>query len=206
MSLDLGTIVEDFAFGFKQADSKFPTAVNVRSKQEFQPGLGPHSEAETIKLVMNELARMYPERYVGQYATGVAYPESARRKCDLCLGQPPGWEWAIEVKMIRFLGDNGKVNDNILMHVLSPYAEHRSALTDCDKLIQFSLKGKKAILIYGFDHEEWPLDPAVEAFETLARARVRLGKKYMAGFADLIHPIHRAGRVFGWEIIQGSAT
>ena len=33
--------------------------------------------------------------------------------------------------MLRFMGDNGKLNDNIVMHILSPYPEHRSALTDC---------------------------------------------------------------------------
>jgi hypothetical protein len=49
----------------------------------------------------------------------------------VCLGGPAPWEWAIEVKMLRFMGDNGKLNDNIVMHILSPYPEHRSALTDC---------------------------------------------------------------------------
>jgi hypothetical protein len=34
--------------------------------------------------------------------------------------------------MLRLLGDNGKLNDNMLMHVLSPYQAHRSALTDCE--------------------------------------------------------------------------
>lgn len=32
------------------------------------------------------------------------------------------------------LGDNGKPNDNMIMHILSPYPDHRSALTDCSKL------------------------------------------------------------------------
>jgi len=27
------------------------------------------------------------------------------------------------------MGDNGKPNDNMLMHILSPYPAHRSALT-----------------------------------------------------------------------------
>lgn len=122
------TFIEDFASGFKEAERKQPNAVNVRSKLEFSAGIGPHSEAETVRLVMIELARLFPAKYAGRYATGVPYPESARRKCDLCLGTPPVWDWSIEVKMIRFFGDNGKLNDNILMHVLSPYPAHRSAL------------------------------------------------------------------------------
>ena len=88
--------------------------------------------------------------------------------------------------MLRFFGDNGKLNDNILMHVLSPYPEHRSALTDCDKLLRSRIKGRKAILIYGFDHEEWPLDPAVEAFEALAKLRADIGVRFTASFEDLV--------------------
>ena len=30
---------------------------------------------------------------------------------------------------LRLKGDNGKPNDNMLMHILSPYPQHRSALT-----------------------------------------------------------------------------
>lgn len=36
--------------------------------------------------------------------------------------------------MLRLFGDNAKLNDNMLMHLLSPYPAHRSALTDCEKL------------------------------------------------------------------------
>ena len=81
----------------------------------------------------------------------------------------PDWTWAIEVKTLRFFGDDGKLNDNMLMHLLSPYAEHRSALTDCDKLARSALHGRKGVLIFGYDHAAWPLDPAIEAFATLAR-------------------------------------
>jgi hypothetical protein len=38
--------------------------------------------------------------------------------------------------MLRLMGDNGKPNDNMLMHILSPYPSHRSALTDCQKLLR----------------------------------------------------------------------
>jgi hypothetical protein len=202
--LDLANIVADFAAGLKRADAKRPQAVNVRTKKPFQPGIGPHSEAKTIELVLSELAESRPQHYAG-FETGVPYFEFPRQRCDLCLGQPPGWDWAIEVKMLRFLGDNGKPNDNILMHVLSPYPQHRSALTDCEKLARAEIGTRKAILIYGFDHDEWPLDPAIEAFENLAGRKVQLGLRESAMFLDLVHPVHANGRVFGWEIgAQGS--
>jgi hypothetical protein len=118
------------------------------------------------------------------------------------LGDNGDTEWAIEVKMLRILGDNGKANDNILMHILSPYPSHRSALTDCDKLARSSLGRSKAILIYGYDATDWPLGPTIDAFEALAAARVRLGPRHAAKFGGLIHPVHSAGEVFAWQLLD----
>ena len=63
---------------------------------------------------------------------GMPYPVLARQRCDIAIGDPI--QWAVEVKMLRLFGDNGKLNDNMVMHVLSPYPQHRSALTDVSKL------------------------------------------------------------------------
>lgn len=59
--------------------------------------------------------------------------------------------------MLRIMGDNGKPNDNTLMHILSPYPAHRSALTDADKLARSSLPGEKAIVIYAYEYPLCPL-------------------------------------------------
>jgi hypothetical protein len=132
----------------------------------------------------------------------VPYSGASRQKCDLCVGDDPDWALAVEVKMLRLMGDNGKPNDNMLMHILSPYASDRSALTDCTKLLESGLAGTKAIVIYGFDYPSLPMDPAIEAFETLARSRVRLGERQVAGYRGLVHPIHQEGRVFGWAVAR----
>ncbi len=200
MTTILKEFVSNFALCLQLVDSKRPQAMNIRSRVEFQPGIGPHTEAQTIRLVSDELAQQMPGKYTGRITLAVPYPEAPRKKCDLCIGSLPKWEWAIEVKMIRFLGDNGKLNDNILMHILSPYPEHRSALTDCAKLSTSSLGIHKAIIIYGFEHADWPLEPAIEAFEALASTKVIMSGRARADFANLVHPIHRAGSVFGWEI------
>ena len=200
MSVLLDQLVRDFAEALAAADAKRPRAVNARSKAAFQPGIGPHTEAQTVRLVSDELERIAPAAYRGRLALGVAYPEASRQKCDLCVGSPPDWEWAVEVKMLRILGDNGKANDNILMHILSPYSAHRSALTDCLKLAQSGLGRRKAILIYGYDAQEWPLGPAIDAFETLARAKASLGPRRSAVFSGLVHPVHSSGEVFAWEL------
>jgi hypothetical protein len=55
-------------------------------------------------------------------------------------------------------------------------------------------------MIYGYDFDRFPLDIAIQAFETLARTNVRLGVREKADFCGLIHPIHRKGSVFAWEI------
>jgi hypothetical protein len=65
-------------------------------------------------------------RYSNRLRVVVPYP-IGRQKCDLCIGVPPSWEWAVEIKMLRLMGDNGKPNDNMLRHILSPYPNDRSA-------------------------------------------------------------------------------
>jgi hypothetical protein len=104
--------------------------------------------------------------------------------------------------MLRLFGDNGNLNDNMLMHILSPYPEHRSALTDCEKLVESGLAGVKAILIYGFESAEFPTAPAIKAFELLARDRVTLSDRAEACFRNLIHPVHTSGIVVAWDISE----
>ena len=101
--------------------------------------------------------------------------------------------------MLRLMGDNGKPNDNILMHILSPYPEHRSALTDCTKLTSSGFTGRTALLIYGCEYTEWPIEPAITSFELLADQNVTLGVRNQAETQQLIHSIHNQGRVFSWE-------
>ena len=197
--MSLTELVSDFASAMERVDAAAPQAVNARSGAPFQPGLGPHTEAQTVALVMDELVRTAPAVY-RNHQQGVSYPRMPRQRCDLCLGTPPNWEWAIEIKMIRMLGDNDKPNDNLPTHILSPYPSHRSALTDCEKLMSSDLGQRKAILIYGYDYVEYPVDALLDAFETLARQRVTLGERVSAHFGGLIHPVHREGSVSAWEL------
>jgi hypothetical protein len=106
----------------------------------------------------------------------------------------------IEAKMMRLMGDNGKPNDNILTHILSPYPQQRSALTDCRKLIASGFVGTPTILIYGYEYKNYPLEPVVDAFECLASKTALLSKRHMTTFTELIHPVHQAGAVYAWTI------
>lgn len=198
--MELTQLVADFAVGLTQVDARRPIAVNQRSKLRFQAGIGPHSEAAAVRLIGDEMLAHVPERY-SHVTYGISYPSSPRQKCDLGLACVDGTSWVLEVKLLRFRGDNGQPNDNMLMHILSPYPAHRSALTDCEKLLASGLDGRKAVLIYGFDDSEWPLETAIAAFETLARARARLGTKSTSRSGGLCHPVHQFGVVFAWELL-----
>jgi hypothetical protein len=195
----LTAFVANFADGLKAADAKQPQAVNQRSEQIFQPGIGPHTEAQTVRLVLDEMRAARPARY-SRVEIAVPYPTERRQKCDLAV-QAGGEHWFIEVKMWRLLGDNGKLNDKILMNVLSPYAQHRSAVIDCERLSNSGFTGRKAILIYGYEAAGWPLGLVIDAFQTLARTRTHLSECQAATFDGLCHPIHRSGAVYGWELL-----
>jgi hypothetical protein len=199
----LPQLVRDFAIGPERADARQPQAIGSRTGRVYQPGVGPHTEAQTLALVADELIALDSEYAAHRF--DVPYPGSSPQRCDWCLGEPPSWTWAIEAKLLRLFGDNGKLNDNMLMHILSPYAAHRSALTDCEKLAGSALLGLKAAVIFGYDYDGWEMDPAVEAFETLAQQRVKLGPRHTARFGQLIHPVHQRGRVFAWELDESAS-
>jgi hypothetical protein len=197
--LELSQLIDDISVCIKRIDARRPQAANVRTGAVYQPGIGPHPETQAVALIVTELQQFDKARYGGLVQTNISYPQG-RQKCDLCFGTSPSWEWAIEIKMLRLMGDNGKPNDNMLMHILSPYPTDRSALTDCVKLSESGLPGRKAVIIYGFDYPNLPMDPAVEAFETLAGHWVGLGPRCTGHYSKLVHPVHAAGRVFGWEV------
>lgn len=193
----LDRLARDFSSGIKAVDATKPVWRSARTGNAYQAGAGPLPETETVRQVAEELARRSPTLY-GTYSLGVPYPSSPRQRRDWVTGEPPAL--AIEVKMLRLMGNNGKPNDNMLMHILSPYAAHRSALTDTEKLVNSGFSSTCIVLIYGFDYPSWPLDPAIDASERLAGNLVTLSDRAEADFDGLVHPIHRAGRVFAWGV------
>jgi hypothetical protein len=72
--------------------------------------------------------------------------------------------------MARFKGDNGKVDDTAIKDLISPYGADRSALTDVQKLAHSGFPSKKAILIYGFEFTDRPLDPETSRSSPVARS------------------------------------
>lgn len=200
MTLQLSTLVEDFAAGLVSADAKRPVAHNQRTKAPYQPGIGPHTEAQVLSLVASEMRAVHPDRY-SDLDLDVAYPERSRKRCDLATGKGVQRIF-VEVKMLRLFGDNGKLNDNMLMHILSPYPENRSAVTDCGKLRASHFDGSLAILIFGYSYPGWPIEPAVSAFEAIAERGGGIGPRASARFSGLCHPVHDNGEVLAWEVFR----
>ena len=194
--MELEKIVNDVAAAFTRADNNKPIWVS-RTGRQYQAGIGPHAEDAAVALMLIELRQIDPDRSLacGQF---VPYPHAPRQKCDLWIGDPLAW--VAEIKMARFKGDNGKQDDTALKDLLSPYEADRSALTDTVKLARSDFPCRKALLIYGFEFEDRPLEPVVLALETLARQRANLGARRQAEMGSLVHPVHSAGAVFGWEI------
>ena len=110
----------------------------------------------------------------------VKYP-TRRGKCDLCIRSSdydpgigePAFEWAIEMKYVRFIGDNGKNNDYGVTKVASPYRKDSSSVLDAERLLEFNLAKRKAIVMYGFEFDTASHDHAVLWCETVSDAAER---------------------------------
>jgi hypothetical protein len=194
----LERVTHDLAAAITAIDAKQPVARNKRSGVSFTAGIGPHSEGETFALALNEMRRSSPDFY-RELSSSIPYPSNPRQRCDALLVTTEG-PLFIEGKLLRLKGDNGKPNDNMLMHIVSPYAQHRSALTDCTKLSISGFEGRKAIVIVGYDYPDLPLALAIKAFELLAAELVKLGKRNEATFSGLCHPVHSEGRAMAWQV------
>ncbi len=186
----LEQFIRDFANAVIAADHTRPKAVDAVL---LRPGIGTLPEADALRLIALELAQADPETYAGRIALDVPYPDSPGRTCSLCIGSPPVWTFVAEVRMLRYVDEEGRLSDNIL-------ASHRSAVAGCVDLANSTLGESKAVIVYGFDDSQWPLDPAIDAFERMARAKVKLGERCSAPFDTLWHPVYARGRAFGWSI------
>jgi hypothetical protein len=158
--VELVEIVKDFAQAMEIVDSRRPRAASSRtSKRLYQPGIGPFAEDQAIAMTLAEM-QAANQAYVS--ARKRRYPHGGQ-VCDLALGQLP--DWTIEVKLAQVGRDNGTYKDAAIKKILSPYADDRSAVTDCVKLARSGFAGRCAILIYGFEMWERPLSWLIEAFE-----------------------------------------
>ena len=195
MAIEFSTLVADFANALREADATHPVGAAAR----FKPGCGPLTESEVTGLILQHLAERKPEVYKGVCAK--RYP-SGRAECDLVIPNA----WAIEIKLARPFGDNGKPAERWSENLLYPYSGNTSSLSDCMKLLGSGFRERKAVLVIGYEHTppRIPLEPAVRGFELLATEvlKLQLAARQQATVYDLVHPYHQQATVYGWEILS----
>ena len=186
--MDLSEIVADIGKSIVSLD-----AGGTRFR-DFQPGVGPFGEPQLVKNIAARLNTL--EKYGGRVRT---------KRCPDLLVEG---DWAIEVKIARPFGDNGKEAENWSVNLLHPYRGNVSSIGDCYKLLDLEIPERRAVLVIAYEHNPSQIDltPLVESFEVVARnvAHIRLGPRVEERHDSLIHPIHQAVRLFAWEVLLHS--
>jgi hypothetical protein len=178
-------LINSIANILKVFDSEKPIHKN------FQPGIGPFGEPQIVAIIAKRLC-------------DVGFPAITRRTPDLEIAR----DFAIEIKIARPFGDNGKEAENWTVNLLHPYPGNASLIGDAIKLSRLSGYLCKGLFVIGYEHSpaKISLDPLIESFETIMRSVIKLeiGDRIEERRDGLVHPEHQVLRCFGWELI-GSA-
>jgi hypothetical protein len=117
---------------------------------KYIPALGTIGEDGFRQAAVRQLALRWPEKYRDLHQEA-CYRDIPRGRCDLALGQAAAPEWAIELKKVSLVGDNGKNNDFAPSKAVSPYPIHRSSVLDAQRLHKNRVAKRGAVLMLGFD-------------------------------------------------------
>ncbi len=161
----------------------------------FQPGVGPFGEPQLVKRIAEEL-NLLP-RYGGAVRT--------KRTPDLLILS----QWAVEIKIARPFGDNGKEAENWSVNLLHPYPGNISTIGDCYKLLNYSGPERRAVLVIGYEHAPPKIDLTrlVASFEVITKdvLHIELSERIETSREGMRHPVHQSLRVFAWEVLGRSA-
>ena len=223
--MDLERLLERFAEGLVAVDSTTThTSANQRTGEVYLPGVKTMREPIFVK----ELSSWWTDKHGADFnpknacQTEVKYPDVPRAKCDMIfstdgssLDNP---EWAIEVKHISFLGDNGKNNDFNVQKMLSPYLKDRSLIHDIHRLKNDPIGRKQAVIGYCFNYDFLICDEALNKHPTHS-GRIKemrkvckknnektgeLNVKEIIDFANQIFSTHNLARNFTQASFNGA--
>jgi hypothetical protein len=186
MSISLGQIVNHFAEALAEVDR-----LGLQNKN-YLAGIGPFGEVVAVRETLKYLKAAYPS----------IYRTAVTKRCpDLLIPN----EWALEFKIIRPFGNDNKLAEHWSENILHPYEGNVSSLGDCLKLIKSGFQEKKAVIVFAYEHTPPQVDLTIvlRSFEMIAKdiLRIKLDNRCTAEFANLIHPVHQQGKVFGWEVL-----
>lgn len=144
--------------------------------KKFQRGVGPYGEPQLLAAIARHLN------------TVPSCGDSVRTKRTPDLLIPE--RWALEFKLARPFGDNGKEAENWSVNLLHPYEGNVSLIGDCLKLQRLGGVERKGVVVVGYEHTppRIPLAPLVDAFELVACkvAGVRIGRRVQAASGWLV--------------------
>ena len=130
-------------------------------------GLKTLFETQVTQELVNWWQFSYPNDFNNTYplTTEHPYPDNNNAHCDLVFSSmgyiEARFEWAIELKYIQLVGDNGKNNDHTIQKVLSPYLKDRSLFHDVDRLNGSQISEKKAVIGFGFEYDNYILQSLI---------------------------------------------
>jgi hypothetical protein len=182
--MELESLAVDIADAIVQVDS------SGECFRAFQPGVGPYGEPQLVKLIANKLSQL------PRYGPGVR----TKRNPDLLIPN----QWALEFKITRPFGDNGKEAESWSVNLLHPYPGNVSALGDCMKLASYTGDEHRAMFVIGYENFPAKIDltPLIDSFELIARniLALKLSSRVEIRRNNLVHPVHQTLRVFAWEV------
>jgi len=159
--------------------------------KRFRAGVGPYGEPQLVRHVAEFLNAL--DTYRGLTAS--------KRTPDLLIRG----RWAIEFKLARPFGDNGKEAENWSVNLLHPYAGNVSVIGDCLKLVTWSGPERKAVVVVCYEHTppQISVAPLLRAFEVVATQAVglRIGDRVVESRSGLVHPVHQQLIVVSWEVL-----
>ena len=172
--MDLETIVCRIAEAVPHVDgSTTSQRSSRRTGQAYLQGAKSLNEPQFVKEVAHWWSQTYPAELptFSNRHLEVIYPDAIRSNCDLVICDPQAgatdYEWAVEIKLIALVGDNGKNNDYGLQKLLSPYLKDRSLIHDAQRLRVTSLGSRRAVVMYGFDYDASAVERARIACQRL---------------------------------------
>lgn len=161
--MELATIISRFAEGIKVVD-----ATATKLHPDYLPGVPSMTETQVRDGFVDWWTTNHIQDFKNQshWETELAYPENPRAKCDIVFSSSSQidteTEWALELKCIRFIGDNGKNNDYGLSKFFSPYLKDRSLIHDIDRLSNSRIAQRKAVIGFGWNYSFDTCDEALK--------------------------------------------
>lgn len=165
--MELDQILTRFAEGLVVVDRETQhESANQRTGEIYLPGVKTLREPKFVE----ELVAWWQRDHESDFnppdaiAREIPYPQGIRSNCDLVLstdGSPIDMpEWAIEIKHIALVGNNGKNNDYGVQKILSPYLKDRSLIHDIKRMRRHPMGTRQAVVGYCFEYD---FDSCIEA-------------------------------------------